>query len=120
MPLANCWEVRVPEALPASAGSMSPRVMYAQPVTNEKEPPAQGHVHAVGGDQGKQTCQALVFCVVTWVLMTIAALIAFLIGQAALSGHHLGTSLGSPGAARGLRRRSVSDGGRPDPGGAGR
>ncbi|WBO69560.1 ABC transporter permease [Streptomyces camelliae] len=44
--------------------------------------------------------KALVFGAVTWVLMTIAALIAFLIGQAVLSGHHLGTSLGSPGVLR--------------------
>ncbi|MFJ9901048.1 ABC transporter permease subunit [Streptomyces sp. NPDC091280] len=44
--------------------------------------------------------KALVFGAVTWVLMTIAALIAFLIGQAALSGHHLGTSLGAAGVLR--------------------
>jgi ABC-type transport system involved in multi-copper enzyme maturation permease subunit len=44
--------------------------------------------------------KALVFGAVTWVLMTIAALIAFLVGQAALSSQHLGTSLGAAGVLR--------------------
>ncbi|MER0443656.1 ABC transporter permease [Streptomyces sp. Edi4] len=44
--------------------------------------------------------KALVYGVVAWALMTIASLVAFLAGQAVLSGHHLGTSLGSPGVLR--------------------
>jgi ABC-type transport system involved in multi-copper enzyme maturation permease subunit len=44
--------------------------------------------------------KALVYAAVAWVLMTIAALGAFLAGQAALSGHHLGTSLDAPGVPR--------------------
>ncbi|WP_055489197.1 ABC transporter permease subunit [Streptomyces sp. TP-A0356] len=44
--------------------------------------------------------KALVFGAVAWVLMTIASLTAFLVGQAALSGHHLGTSLSAPGVLR--------------------
>ncbi|MGR6974688.1 ABC transporter permease [Streptomyces cynarae] len=44
--------------------------------------------------------KALVYAVVAWVLMTGAALAAFLLGQAALSGRHLGTSLSAPGVLR--------------------
>ncbi|MEU8590063.1 ABC transporter permease [Streptomyces sp. NPDC048664] len=44
--------------------------------------------------------KALVYTAVTWVLMTAASLGAFLAGQAALSGHGLSTSLGSPGVLR--------------------
>ena len=44
--------------------------------------------------------KALVYAAVAWGLMTLASLTAFLVGQAALSGHHLGTSLGAPGVLR--------------------
>ncbi|MER6129996.1 ABC transporter permease [Streptomyces sp. NPDC001795] len=44
--------------------------------------------------------KALVFAAVAWALMTIASLVAFLVGQAALSSHHLGTSLSAPGVLR--------------------
>lgn len=44
--------------------------------------------------------KALVYAAVAWVLMTIASLAAFLLGQAALSSHHLGTSLSAPGVLR--------------------
>ncbi len=44
--------------------------------------------------------KALVYATVAWVLMTIASLTAFLVGQAALSSHDLGTSLSAPGVLR--------------------
>ena len=44
--------------------------------------------------------KALVYGVVAWVLMTGASLAAFLLGQAALSGRRLGTSLSAPGVLR--------------------
>ncbi|WP_112470662.1 ABC transporter permease subunit [Streptomyces triticisoli] len=44
--------------------------------------------------------KALVYAVVAWVLMTVASLTAFLVGQAALSDHHLQTSLDAPGVPR--------------------
>ncbi|MFC3572313.1 ABC transporter permease subunit [Streptomyces yaanensis] len=44
--------------------------------------------------------KALVYAAVAGVLMTVAALAAFLLGQATLSGHHLGTSLSAPGVPR--------------------
>ncbi|MCN9240523.1 ABC transporter permease [Streptomyces sp. RY43-2] len=44
--------------------------------------------------------KALVYSAVVWALMTAASLTAFLVGQAALSGHGLGTSLGAPGVLR--------------------
>ncbi|MDX6332331.1 MAG: type transport system permease protein [Streptomycetaceae bacterium] len=42
--------------------------------------------------------KALVFTAATWVLMTVATLVAFLAGQALLGSH--GTSLGDPGVTR--------------------
>lgn len=44
--------------------------------------------------------KALVYAVVTFVISTLASLVAFLGGQAALNSHHLGVALSSPGAAR--------------------
>jgi ABC-2 type transport system permease protein len=44
--------------------------------------------------------KGIVFAVATFVITTIAALIAFLGGQAAMHSDHLGVSLSSPGAAR--------------------
>ncbi|MFF7187963.1 ABC transporter permease subunit [Streptomyces sp. NPDC008222] len=44
--------------------------------------------------------KALVYAAVAWVLMTAAALVAFLVGQAALSSHHLETSLSAPDVLR--------------------
>ncbi|MFF7140287.1 ABC transporter permease subunit [Streptomyces sp. SID2888] len=44
--------------------------------------------------------KTLVYGAVAWVLMTIASLAAFLGGQAALSGHGLGTSLSAPDVPR--------------------
>lgn len=44
--------------------------------------------------------KSLVYAAVAWMLMTIASVGAFLAGQAALSGHHLGTSLDAPGVLR--------------------
>jgi ABC-2 type transport system permease protein len=40
------------------------------------------------------------YAAVTWVLMTVGALIAFLSGQALLSSRHIGASLSDPGAVR--------------------
>ncbi len=44
--------------------------------------------------------KAAVFGVVTFVVTTIAALAAFLVGQAILSGEHLGVAISEPGAIR--------------------
>lgn len=44
--------------------------------------------------------KALVYAAVAWGLMTVASLVAFLVGQAALSSHHLETSLSAPGVLR--------------------
>ncbi|GAA3787570.1 ABC transporter permease subunit [Streptomyces chiangmaiensis] len=44
--------------------------------------------------------KALVYAAVAWALMTVASLAAFLAGQAALSGRHLGTTLDEPGVLR--------------------
>ncbi|MGW2937366.1 ABC transporter permease subunit [Streptomyces sp. NPDC055722] len=46
--------------------------------------------------------KALVYAAVAWLLMTCASLAAFLLGQTALAGHHLQTSLSSPGVLRGV------------------
>jgi ABC-2 type transport system permease protein len=44
--------------------------------------------------------KAAVYAAVIWVLMTAGAMVAFLIGQAAMSSKHIGTSLGDPGVLR--------------------
>ncbi|WP_103885804.1 ABC transporter permease subunit [Actinacidiphila yanglinensis] len=44
--------------------------------------------------------KAALYSLVTWVLMTVGALAAFLIGQGVLSSRHLGTSLSAPGVTR--------------------
>jgi ABC-type transport system involved in multi-copper enzyme maturation permease subunit len=44
--------------------------------------------------------KAALYAVVTWVLMTAGALIAFVCGQALLSPKHIGTSLSDPGVVR--------------------
>jgi ABC-type transport system involved in multi-copper enzyme maturation permease subunit len=44
--------------------------------------------------------KAAVFAAVVWVLMTVASLVAFLLGQALLSSRHVGASLGDPGVLR--------------------
>jgi ABC-type transport system involved in multi-copper enzyme maturation permease subunit len=44
--------------------------------------------------------KAVLYAAVTWVLATVGALIAFLIGQAVLSSRHIETSIASPGVAR--------------------
>ena len=44
--------------------------------------------------------KAVVFATVTFVVTTIAAFAAFFVGQAILSGKHLGVSISSPGALR--------------------
>ncbi|WP_329454107.1 ABC transporter permease [Streptomyces sp. NBC_01497] len=44
--------------------------------------------------------KAVLYAAVTWVLTTLGALIAFLIGQAVLSSQHIETSLASPGVGR--------------------
>lgn len=44
--------------------------------------------------------KAGLFAAVTWLLMTAGSLMAFLLGQALLSGRHLGASLGDPGEIR--------------------
>jgi hypothetical protein len=44
--------------------------------------------------------KAALYSVVTWVLMTVGSLIAFVAGQSLLSSRHIGTSLSDPGVAR--------------------
>jgi ABC-type transport system involved in multi-copper enzyme maturation permease subunit len=44
--------------------------------------------------------KAGLYAVVVWVLMTLSAVVAFLLGQALLSSRHIGTSLGDPGVLR--------------------
>ncbi|MYS21689.1 ABC-2 family transporter protein [Streptomyces sp. DvalAA-14] len=44
--------------------------------------------------------KAALYSAVTWVLMTVGALIAFLIGQALLSSQHIDTTLSAPGVTR--------------------
>ncbi|MFI0940090.1 ABC transporter permease [Streptomyces sp. NPDC021020] len=44
--------------------------------------------------------KAALYAAVTWALMTAGAFVAFLVGQALLASHHVGTSLGAPGELR--------------------
>ncbi|SEO02757.1 ABC-2 transporter permease [Actinacidiphila rubida] len=44
--------------------------------------------------------KSALFAAVVWVLTTASALVAFLLGQALMSSHHLGVSLGDPGVLR--------------------
>jgi ABC-2 type transport system permease protein len=55
---------------------------------------------AVPGRSLVLAAKAAVIGAATFVVATIASLLAFLIGQAALSSHHFGVSLSSPGALR--------------------
>ncbi|PYC77306.1 ABC transporter permease [Streptomyces tateyamensis] len=44
--------------------------------------------------------KALVFGAIAWVVTTLSAVVAFLLGQAILSGRHIETTFGAPGVAR--------------------